>query len=68
MNDVKPGNVVFLKSGGPMMSVYGVTDRGEVDCTWFETVSNCTNIDGEPEYGPLRKNQFAAATLIVCEE
>ncbi len=36
MTDFKVGDVVKLKSGGPEMTVEGVTDDGQkAICTWF---------------------------------
>ena len=35
MNEFKNGDLLRLKSGGPIMTVYQVL-RGNVDCTWFD--------------------------------
>jgi uncharacterized protein YodC (DUF2158 family) len=32
-----PGDVVLLKSGGPLMTVVRKTEPGDYACTWFET-------------------------------
>ncbi|MCW0979181.1 DUF2158 domain-containing protein [Agrobacterium sp. BT-220-3] len=31
----KPGDVVQLKSGGPLMTVAFINEEGKVSCTWF---------------------------------
>ena len=31
----KTGDTVQLKSGGPIMTVDGTTDKGEIYCRWF---------------------------------
>jgi uncharacterized protein YodC (DUF2158 family) len=31
----KPGDLVRLKSGGPIMTVSAITSRDKVDCHWF---------------------------------
>lgn len=36
---VEVGDVVRLKSGGPMMTVRGVKDS-VIDCVWFDTDNN----------------------------
>jgi uncharacterized protein YodC (DUF2158 family) len=43
--DFEPGDVVQLKSGGPLMTVEvidkdGMTGRDAVFCVWFEKVGN----------------------------
>lgn len=35
-DEAKVGQVVKLKSGGPLMTVYMVNDRKEVVCHWFQ--------------------------------
>ncbi|MFV0571154.1 MAG: DUF2158 domain-containing protein [Xanthomarina gelatinilytica] len=35
MDEFKKGDLVRLKSGGPVMTVYEVL-RGNVSCTWFD--------------------------------
>ena len=32
---MKPGDVVLLKSGGPLMTVHAIDQSGVV-CTWFD--------------------------------
>ena len=36
MSQFKPGQVVRLKSGGPIMTVEGDDMAGRVICTWFD--------------------------------
>lgn len=41
MDDIKPGDVVKLKSGGPEMTVtgekdqFGFQDKNAINCQWF---------------------------------
>jgi len=49
MSDFKIGDTVRLKSGGPLMTVDKVSDKG-ISCTWFK--------DKELEYAA-----FTPATL-----
>ena len=35
MDDFKEGDVVQLKSGGPIMTILEIRDNGEVLCQWF---------------------------------
>ena len=35
MSEFKAGEVVELKSGGPLMTVERVTEDGYVNCVWF---------------------------------
>lgn len=34
--EFKPGDVVQLRSGGPAMTVDGISEIGEIICVWFE--------------------------------
>ena len=36
----KPGDLVELKSGSPVMTVQGQNDFGETNCVWYCNVSN----------------------------
>ncbi|RIV42279.1 YodC family protein [Flagellimonas pelagia] len=37
MSELKLGDVVFLKSGGPEMTIYKVSERNnQVGCKWFD--------------------------------
>ncbi|MDP8208157.1 MAG: DUF2158 domain-containing protein [Candidatus Electryonea clarkiae] len=57
MSQIKPGDVVRLKSGGPKMSVQWINDEvNQVNCTWF---------DGKDK---LEKKNFAAEVLIKEED
>lgn len=35
MNEFKEGDVVYLKSGGPAMTITEISDGDSVWCTWF---------------------------------
>lgn len=35
-NGLKPGDLVQLRSGGPIMTVDAVGDGGKVRCEWFD--------------------------------
>ena len=34
-DDIKPGDIVELKSGGPNMTVGSVNDKEICECVWF---------------------------------
>ncbi|WP_151960830.1 YodC family protein [Acinetobacter bereziniae] len=36
MNEFKEGDVVYLKSGGPAMTITEINDADYVWCTWFD--------------------------------
>jgi uncharacterized protein YodC (DUF2158 family) len=36
MSDFKPGDVVQLKSGGPVMTIKFIDEDGDVFCEWFD--------------------------------
>lgn len=36
MSEFKPGDVVQLKSGGPIMTVKFLDEDGDVYCEWFD--------------------------------
>jgi len=56
MTDIKVGDVVQLKSGGPMMTVEWIdTEEDEVECIRFETKGNNQE---------LLRDTFNPATLI----
>jgi uncharacterized protein YodC (DUF2158 family) len=38
--NLKIGDVVALKSGGPDMTVENIDEQGNVTCTWFEKDGN----------------------------
>ena len=35
-----PGSVVYLLSGGPAMTVVGITGGGVAECVWFDTTGH----------------------------
>lgn len=46
-NEIKPGDVVILKSGGPAMTVTAVSEQYGVPsawCTWFEKTKHHTGV------------------------
>jgi uncharacterized protein YodC (DUF2158 family) len=49
-NEIEPGDVVTLKSGGPEMTVEGLGSDG-VECSWFATG------------GQLKRNTFKTGAL-----
>lgn len=48
---IQAGDVVVLKSGGPMMVVHNANDAQVVSCTWF--------VEGEP-----KRAQFERSALV----
>jgi len=36
MSELKIGDVVVLKSGGPKMTVAYIGNSGKIDCVWFK--------------------------------
>ena len=37
---MQPGDVVQLKSGGPLMTIAWIDDNGEAYCEWFDGSKN----------------------------
>lgn len=66
----KPGNVVVLKSGGPLMTVVYVTSPSDkpVHCAWFEQ-SNYTDMAEcvETKYGDLNEADFSADSVMLVD-
>ena len=69
MTDFRPGDVVRLISGGPMMTIerifgdsaFPVAERGMVSCVWFPVM--------EGEFGPVaQRDLFYPAALELCPE
>lgn len=60
------GDVVWLKSGGPDMTVSAVGDNGLCTCRWFwrSAVGTWISADG----GGAASGQFKAETLAVSGE
>lgn len=52
-SELKPGDVVRLKSGGPSMTVRSVTNNGNLRCAWFI------------EYAHYCFEEFTVASLIL---
>ncbi len=43
-NQFKPGDLVYLKSGGPAMTVEAVNEKGDIACHWFKGASRPTGL------------------------
>lgn len=52
--DLKPGDVVQLKSGGPHMTIQGAAHGGGLLCTWFAG-------------GEVKREAFDAAMLVKVD-
>lgn len=57
--EIKPGRVVQLRSGGPLMTADVVTGDS-VHCLWFPLVGD--------DYGPLAEGEFHVSELVVASE
>lgn len=47
LSDAKPGTLVHLKSGGPIMTVQNVVDDskyGDLNCAWFHNGESCCDV------------------------
>ena len=49
------GDTVQLKSGGPIMTVGGETDRGKFECYWFH--------DAEPKWHTFKPEMLRPVTM-----
>ena len=66
MEKFKPGDLVRLRSGGPIMTVATIDD-GEVNCSWFRLIG--TDIESGPLYdesGPY-SNRFEPHLLALID-
>jgi uncharacterized protein YodC (DUF2158 family) len=59
-NEIKPGDVVTLKSGGPEMTVERTSDGGiglqaVIECSWFAG-------------GQLKRNTFSKGALAIVKQ
>ena len=50
MGEIKEGDIVQPKSGGPKMTVHFIDDIGQVWCAWF--------IDEKPQSHPFAKDDL----------
>ena len=41
MTNIKIGDLVWLKSGGPKMTVRRIDDNNKCACTWFDEKKQC---------------------------
>lgn len=68
-NEIKAGDVVTLKSGGPKMTVEEVVvDQGRTicPCTWFINVSGAYSASTEI-WGEKRQDDFRIEALVKVE-
>lgn len=56
MEQLKKGDVVQLKSGGPMMTVIEIDDAGRLYCQWFNS------------RGKVQAQGFAVDSVMLCEK
>ena len=64
--DFNPGDVVKLKSGGPVMTVeqlgrHSVTQEDVVWCTWFEKIGNKQELHRE-HFNPVTLEKWQRPT------
>lgn len=45
MNQIRVGDVVRLKSGGPAMTVTAIEDSGKVECSYFASSNEMFSFD-----------------------
>lgn len=63
MTDIKVGDVVYLKSGGPAMTVVEKINKFEVKCFWFlegEVKNSIFNMEALDGKNPTPKAKPAA--------
>lgn len=59
MSEIQVGDTVQLKSGGPLMTVSEINDRGRAECIWFERMKKhvdwfpAATLTKEDSPGPL---------------
>lgn len=62
--DLKDGDIVCLKSGGPKMTVDRVLRNSDyVECIWF-----VRNIENLFQYGDLNRGKFVRTSLEIVKE
>jgi len=65
--NIKPGDVVRLKTGGPVMIVENTASlQGHATCVWFDLLKSRSAADDNIEiYGALHREQFQGCVLDV---
>lgn len=63
MNNFKIGDLVMLKSGGPVMTVRASDPEGMVACTWFPVIEGSDTFGMRPLYGQPAREDFSFETL-----
>jgi len=64
MSEIKKGNVVKLRTGGPLMTVE-YYDRGRVQCVWFSGGPQCVCFSGVPQSWKLCRVHVESEALEI---
>jgi uncharacterized protein YodC (DUF2158 family) len=67
--ELKVGDVVRLKAGGPRMTVEAIHSEGTVGCVWFQASFIGHDADGDPEwlYHDVARATFRPASITFVE-
>jgi len=64
---IEKGNVVILKSGGPLMTVMSVDpgsdDEAVIACSWFSST-----IDGKSNESDMHRGKFCKESIVVMQK